>query len=681
MMVRTANQGREALKTGAARRKSMRTASQHANLDVPARRASQHANLDVPARRASQHANLDAPAAGDEASSSAEHNHVLTKRQPTRALLASVSGGDLDFGEHTIGEAVTNLLGRFDPGVTELIKRAEAADSKRQFDPGGAVTREEIEATRPGWAWYLRLVVWPHQRLVASNTFQWVINVAILTAVLLVGIFTYVDYPEDSYVDVAEQMKEPLKKVDLVVGLVFAWEVLVKVLAKKYRPLAFFYEEEWRWNVFDLFIVILVLLPVMFSALADSFEQVKVFRLFRLARLLKLFKRVVQLQVIVRGLVRGIYSVFYVSLLVLLMLYIFGIVAMMFFSYNDPINFSSLGVAMLNLFRAATLEDWSDLMYTAWYGCELYPAAPVAAGALTHQGSWVCRPRSTYPANETTLPPGLVFLFWASFIFVVALVMLSLFVGAITLGMQQSMDEVMDEKRADEERYKLEHRRKLATELETKGKAKEVIAIWRGVYEGWRGADDPSLSRELPRWKERYLGGARHAKALAESRWFSAAVVVAILLAAVTTTLSVEPSMDETIRSDGYVVFKRVAAVFINLTFLVEVIAKLWAEGLQPWHYFRNYWNVFDLVVVAATINDWGFDDSGCSVVAGANAAEAVVANASAAAGVNATAGAANATAAATAVATEVATICSGDSGSSFLPILRLLRLLRILKL
>ena len=42
---------------------------------------------------------------------------------------------------------------------------------------------------------------------------------------------------------------------------------------------------------------------------------------------------------------------------------------MIFFHPIDPFAFPNLGTTMVNLFRAATLEDWTDIMYTSWYGC------------------------------------------------------------------------------------------------------------------------------------------------------------------------------------------------------------------------------------------------------------------------------------------------------------------------
>ena len=46
-----------------------------------------------------------------------------------------------------------------------------------------------------------------------------------------------------------------------------------------------------------------------------------------------------------------------------------GVIAVMLFRENDPVHFRSLHVAMLSLFRMATLEDWTDIMYVAMHGC------------------------------------------------------------------------------------------------------------------------------------------------------------------------------------------------------------------------------------------------------------------------------------------------------------------------
>lgn len=72
---------------------------------------------------------------------------------------------------------------------------------------------------------------------------------------------------------------------------------------------------EGRWNVFDLFVVLVTIIPLLSAptparareALQTGSESeiagfAPVLRLLRLARLLKIFKSVVQLQVILNGL-------------------------------------------------------------------------------------------------------------------------------------------------------------------------------------------------------------------------------------------------------------------------------------------------------------------------------------------------------------------------------------------
>ena len=42
------------------------------------------------------------------------------------------------------------------------------------------------------------------------------------------------------------------------------------------------------------------------------------------------------------------------------------------FSHNDPVHFANLGTTFVTLFRCSTLEDWTDVMYLAMYGCKQY---------------------------------------------------------------------------------------------------------------------------------------------------------------------------------------------------------------------------------------------------------------------------------------------------------------------
>merc|ERR1711871_1360884 len=83
-------------------------------------------------------------------------------------------------------------------------------------------------------------------------------------------------------------------------------------------------------------------------------------------------KSIPQLQIIVYGIIKGMSSIGYILLLLLFVFYFFGILSIELFGRNDPWHFGNLFVALLTLFRIATGEDWTDIMYINSYGCEHY---------------------------------------------------------------------------------------------------------------------------------------------------------------------------------------------------------------------------------------------------------------------------------------------------------------------
>ena len=195
-------------------------------------------------------------------------------------------------------------------------------------EAGGEVTDNDLAGAHPVAWLYLVGFCRPSQQLLQTNTFHIVINTITAIAVVTVGLSTYVEDPDPKMREFSDAYFEPLWWVDLVVVVVFTLEVVVKVLAKKYRPIRFFYDPfrlddrgepegawvEGRWNAFDLGVVLATLIPLILSespekAKADSRAGADsgfagfapILRLLRLARLLKIFKSVEQLQVRPRG--------------------------------------------------------------------------------------------------------------------------------------------------------------------------------------------------------------------------------------------------------------------------------------------------------------------------------------------------------------------------------------------
>jgi len=53
----------------------------------------------------------------------------------------------------------------------------------------------------------------------------------------------------------------------------------------------------------------------------------------------------------------------YVALLMFIIFYIYAVIGNLMFSHINPTLWGDLGISLLTLFRVATFEDWTDVMY------------------------------------------------------------------------------------------------------------------------------------------------------------------------------------------------------------------------------------------------------------------------------------------------------------------------------
>jgi voltage-gated sodium channel len=116
--------------------------------------------------------------------------------------------------------------------------------------------------------------------------------------------------------------------------------------------------------------------------------------------------------------------VFYVSVLLFLLFYLYAVAAVFMFGENDPIHFGNLQISLLSLFRAVTLEDWTDLMYIQMYGCANYGYGGSEA---------MC--------TASTASPVVGALFFVSFVLIGTMIVLNLFIGVIMNGMDEAAEE------------------------------------------------------------------------------------------------------------------------------------------------------------------------------------------------------------------------------------------------
>jgi len=149
--------------------------------------------------------------------------------------------------------------------------------------------------------------------LVESKSFTYSVISVIIVAAVLVGL--------ETSKSIMGRHGPLIHFLDSVVLYIFAAEALLKILSHWPRPTNYFKN---GWNVFDFLIVLICFMP--FEA-----EYVAVLRLARVLRVLRLMSIVPRLQLLVVALLRSIPSMFYVTILLFILFYIYAVLGVMLF--------------------------------------------------------------------------------------------------------------------------------------------------------------------------------------------------------------------------------------------------------------------------------------------------------------------------------------------------------------
>lgn len=214
------------------------------------------------------------------------------------------------------------------------------------------------------------------ERIRENKIFEIVVIAIIILSALVIGAKTYPVHP---------QVMGVFRVLDLMITLFFLVEIIIRMIAE--RSLKAFFTK--GWNVFDFLIVVASLMPV------EDSEAALLGRLLRIFRVLRLVSIIPELRILLTAFLQAIPRMGYVSLLMFIIFYIYAAAGSMFFHKINPDLWENISIAMLTLFRVATFEDWTDVMY------ETMAVFPM---------SW---------------------LFYLSFIFIVAFVFLNMMIGIV----------------------------------------------------------------------------------------------------------------------------------------------------------------------------------------------------------------------------------------------------------
>ncbi|WP_455216694.1 ion transporter [Kaarinaea lacus] len=185
------------------------------------------------------------------------------------------------------------------------------------------------------------------QSIVEKRSFEYFIITLIVLNGVILGLETS---PE-----IMSRYSEWLQFGNQFILGVFIVEAALKITAVSPRFKLYFGN---GWNLFDFSVVVLSLVPA-------TGEYAMIARLARLLRVARLISTIPELRLIISTLVRSIPSMGHVILLMSIIFYIYAVAGYHLFHEHDPTHWSTLGLSLLTLFRVVTLEDWTDVMYTA----------------------------------------------------------------------------------------------------------------------------------------------------------------------------------------------------------------------------------------------------------------------------------------------------------------------------
>lgn len=182
------------------------------------------------------------------------------------------------------------------------------------------------------------------KQIESSRLFQTSVIFIIVLSAISIGAKTY---------DLPPIVISLLPLLDNAITYFFLAEILLRFLVCDDKS-RFFKD---GWNLFDTIIVIGSLVPV------GNAEAVLIGRLLRVFRVLRLVSVVPELRSLINALLKAIPRMGYIALLMFIIFYIYGAIGSLFFSSVDEALWGDVTHAMLTLFRIATFEDWTDVMY------------------------------------------------------------------------------------------------------------------------------------------------------------------------------------------------------------------------------------------------------------------------------------------------------------------------------
>ena len=176
-----------------------------------------------------------------------------------------------------------------------------------------------------------------------NRLFQFSVVTIIILNAILIGATTYKLDP---------LFLEVIHFLDYVITIFFVIEILIRFIGEPIKSNFF----KNGWNIFDTIIVTISLIPI------PNNSSFLVLRLLRVFRVLRLISVIPELKQIIEAILQSIKRVFFVSLLLFIILYIYATMGAILFSEDEPSRWGDLGISLITLFQVLTLSSWETVM-------------------------------------------------------------------------------------------------------------------------------------------------------------------------------------------------------------------------------------------------------------------------------------------------------------------------------
>ena len=246
--------------------------------------------------------------------------------------------------------------------------------------------------------------------------------------ILLVIVINAITLGLETVQSIGSNFAHLLTLIDHVILGIFVVELLLKIIVLKIN----FIKDPW--NIFDFLIVAISFVPTA--------NGLSILRSLRVLRVLRLISGFPKLRLIVRSLLVSLPSIGWISLLMLIVFYVFGVMSTKIFGSAFPEWFGTLGASLYTLFQIMTLESWS--MGIARPVMEVFPYAH---------------------------------LFFVPFVLISSFVVLNIFIAILVNDMSNSANQNSDQDSdQDNNKQKLDAEDKLDTNIELRNEIKELRA-------------------------------------------------------------------------------------------------------------------------------------------------------------------------------------------------------------